>query len=254
MAFLLKGFMMSNMPYDRLVFTSSHGAQSRGFPYHLLVLQVAKGCKHLFTHEEYNSLTGPLRNGDLSVCQSPLVSSRLERAKVEGDMSVADFRALYQLYSFSKKLPVKGDNSLCEQNALKKMLAGEAQCRLTNQTMAARLSSNPDLFNRVQRLIGSVIGWEVPVTLFTSTDVEFGPGSTINVDSRSFRHTALFYKITDKLVIPRKAMPYLAAHLSAHPNWVDMLGCHYHLNEHDNESRLQFELRVFFASLSCNPG
>ena len=187
-----------------------------------------KACAPTFNTSDQNYIDGRLRNGDLSVCQHDLVASKLSEARRLGNMSTKDFQSLYQFYSFTNKLTFSGDAALCERNGMAKLLNGEKKCLVTNMTIDSRVGSNHRLFDRVKRIINDIIG-SVPVDLFTKPDIQFGPGSTVNVNNRSYEQTSAFYKLTDKLVVPDRAKYYLAAHVSSQPNWVEMLATHYHI-------------------------
>lgn len=207
-------------------------------------LSLFEDCKHLFSIEETNKIKGNLRRGNLDIATSQLVSVKLSDARKDGVMSIEDFKNLYQFYSFSKKTPENGVDEVCRKAGLDKLMKGEGHCKVTNMTIESRISSNFQLFDRVSRIILDIIG-EVPYDIFTKNQVEFGPGSTVNLDSRSYEQSGLFYKVSDKLIVPNRAKYYLAAHVSSHPNWVDNLGTFYHTQQNSDESRLQFEMRVF---------
>jgi hypothetical protein len=211
--------------------------------YSRMLLCYFNNIEHFFAKSEIDMIKGSLRRGDTSVATSDLIEARLAQAKRTGCMSTTDFRQLYQFYSLIKKLPRKGDDTACSIAAYDKLLAGEASCKVTNMTMESRITHNFALFDRVKMIIQDILG-PLPCN-FLDTEVFFGPGSTVNCNKRSFEETASFFKITDKLVVPERAKNYLAAHLSYNPNWVDMLGTHYHLQQNSDESRLSFELRVF---------
>nr|APG77015.1 hypothetical protein [Beihai levi-like virus 32] len=219
--------------------------------YSKLLTTYLVSIEHLFTPSELNKIRGDLRRGDLSVATSPMIENRLSQAKATGNLSTTDFRQLYQFYSFFKKLPFKGNEDCCKRAAFNKLLAGEASCRVTNMTIECRQHNSWALFDRVRLIIQDILG-NVPNNLL-DTEVFFGPGSTVNQNKRSYEETSLFFKITDKLIVPERAKYYLAAHLSYQPNWVDMLGCHYGLQQNTDESRLSFELRVFRKHLVIVP-
>lgn len=197
----------------------------------------------LFTTSEIGLMKGRLRNGDLTNALVPSVASRLEDAKRTNSLSVKDFERLYQLESMFKKLPETGDEDLCKQAGFNKLLAGEEGCGLVNRTIDIRKGIDFPLFDRVSTIIQEVLG-DLP-TDFLNTDVFFGPGSSVNVNQRSYEETGLFFKLSDKLVVPKKAVNYLAAHMSYNPNWVDSLAVHYHTQQNADESRLSYEMRVF---------
>lgn len=209
-----------------------------------LCLASFQGVKHFFPTNIQHKIEGDLRRGDLSACQHPSVTDKLSNAKNKGDMSTTDFRQLYQFYSLTKKLALPGNEKLCKENGYAKLLAGEASCKVTNMTMEARVSSNFALFDRVKVIIQEIIG-NVPINLFTGTEVKFGPGSTVNCNNRSFSETGLFYKLTDRLIVPERAKYYLAALVSSNPNWVSMLATHYRTQKNEDESYLTYEMRVF---------
>lgn len=209
-----------------------------------LCLTSFQGVKHFFPTNIQHKIEGDLRRGDLTACQHPSVEQKLSDARKKGDMSVKDFRQLYQFYSLTKKLALPGDQALCKANGYAKLLAGEAKCRVTNMTIDARVSSNYALFDRVKLIIQDIIG-RVPTTLFTGNEVKFGPGSTVNMNNRSFEQTGLFYKLTDRLIVPERAKFYLAALVSSNPNWVSMLATHYRTQKNSDESYLNYEMRVF---------
>lgn len=197
----------------------------------------------LFTPSEIGLMKGRLRNGDLTNALVPSVASRLDDARRTNSLSVKDFERLYQLESMFKKLPVAGDENLCKQAGFNKLLAGEAGCGLVNRTIDARKGFDFSLFDRVSMIIQEILG-DLPAD-FLNTDVFFGPGSSVNVNKRSYEETGLFFKLSDKLVVPKKASNYLAAHLSYNPNWVDSLAVHYHTQQNSDETRLSLEMRVF---------
>lgn len=197
----------------------------------------------LLLPHEIGLIKGRLRNGDLTGAVIPSVVSRLDTARQVGNMSVKDFARLYQFCSMFKKVPSKGLEALCKETGFNKLLAGEEACGLVNRTIEIRKGLDFPLFDRVKRIIWEILG-DLP-TDFLNTDVFFGPGSSVNVNKRSYAETGLFYKLSDKLVVPEKAVYYLAAHLSSQPNWVDSLGLHYRLQRNSDESRLSFEMRVF---------
>jgi len=209
-------------------------------------LALFKSVEGLFTRDEQNWLRGSLRAGRLSCLQSELVSKKLDHARAVGDMATKDFNALYQFYSFLKKAPTSGDDARCKAAALKKLVSGEEKCLVTNMTLPARVTSRYALFDRVKLIIQDILG-SVPSDFLTSpkTKVSFGPGSTVNLQNRSYEETGLFFKLTDRMIVPKKARYYLAALVSAHPNWVDNLAVHYRTQQQSDESRLAFELRIF---------
>lgn len=198
---------------------------------------------NLFTRKEADLIRGRLRAGDLSIATSDVVLSKLDKAKLTGNLSKKDFEQLYQFSSFMKKLPEKGSDELCMAAAYDKLIAGEESCALVNRTIDVRKGIDFPLFDRVSRIIEDILG-PLPSD-FLNTDVFFGPGSTVNADKRTYEETAMFYKISDKLIVPHRAKFYLAAHLSSNPNWVDTLGTHYHTQQNADETRLSFEKRVF---------
>lgn len=208
-------------------------------------LALFNSVKGMFTREEQNWLAGSLRAGRLSCPQSELVSKKLDHARACGDMATKDFHALYQFYSFLKKAPNAGDDASCKAAALKKLVDGEKKCLVTNMTLPARVTSRYALFDRVKLIIQDILG-SVPSNFLTSpeTTVAFGPGSTVNLQNRSFEETGLFFKLTDRLIVPEKAKYYLAALVSAHPNWMDSLAVHYRTQRNTDESRISYELRV----------
>jgi len=220
------------------------GSKNRLGFYANLCLTSFQQVKHFFSSDIQNKIEGDLRRGDLTACQHPSIEDKLSRAKAFGDMSTTDFRQLYQFYSLTKKLALPGDEKLCKANGLAKLLDGEAKCKVTNMTIEARISSNYALFDRVKMIIQDIIG-DVPATLFTGTEVKFGPGSTVNLNRRSFEQTGLFYKLTDRLIVPERAKFYLAALVSSNPNWVSMLATHYRTQKNEDESYLNYEMRVF---------
>lgn len=211
-----------------------------------------KACTHLFSVAERNEIEGNLRRGNLDIASSPIVADKLLAAKNDGVMSIEDFSCLYQFSSFCKKTPEKGSEDICREAGLKKLQAGEASCLVTNMTINSRIQNRFSLFDRVKRIIQDIIG-EVPSNLFTKSDITFGPGSTVNLNRRSYEQTSLFYKQTDRLIVPERAKYYLAALVSSHPNWVDNLGTHYHLTQAADERRLDFEMRVFEAHFEIVP-
>jgi len=211
--------------------------------YRRLLTSYFKSIKHLFIQSEIDKIMGAVRQGNLSIASSDIVTLRLAQAKSDGKMSIIDFQQLYQFESMLKKLPIRGNNTSCMDVAYAKLLNGENQCRVTNMTMNSRINSEFALFDRVKMIIQDILG-NVP-TGFLDTEVFFGPGSTINDNKRTFEETSTFYKITDRLIVPERAKFYLAAHLSYNPNWVDMLGTHYRTQQNSDESRLSFEKRVF---------
>lgn len=230
--------MKSKLSIDtRLAVKSGLNLHSR------LLLNYFDMVEAMFTKQEADLIRGRLRMGDLSIANGPLVTQKLELARATGNLSTKDFRQLYQFASFFRKLPESGSETLCMENGYKKLLQGEESCKNVNSTIEARKGFNYPLFDRVQTIIYDILG-DVPND-FLNTDIFFGPGSTVNVDERKFAETGTFFKITDKLVIPQRAKFYLAALLSNQPNWVDMLGTHYHDQHNASESRLQFEKRVF---------
>lgn len=200
--------------------------------------------KHLFNLEIQRKIVGDLRRGDLTACNHPDVLAKLAKAKRDGIMSHRDFAALYQFNSLLRKLPQDGNADACRRAGYEKLLKGERQCKVTNMTMDARVSSNYALFDRVKTIIQDILG-HVPSTIFSDHEVSFGPGSTVNLNGRGFSETAMFFKLTDRLIIPDKAKFYLAALVSSNPNWVDMLATHYHTQKNSDESYLNYEMRVF---------
>jgi len=212
--------------------------------YSNLCLTSFQNVKHFFTSDIQRKIEGDLRRGDLTACQHPSVEQKLSQAKKKGDMSVKDFSQLYQFYSLTKKLALPGNQKLCRDNGYAKLLDGEAKCKVTNMTIDARVSSNYALFDRVKMIIQDIIG-DVPNNLFTGTEVKFGPGSTVNLNNRSFEQTGLFYKLTDRLIVPERAKYYLAALVSSNPNWVSMLATHYRTQKNSDESYINYEMRVF---------
>lgn len=200
--------------------------------------------KHLFTFEVQRKIVGDLRRGDLTACNHPDVLAKLARAKTDGVMSHRDFAALYQFNSLLRKLPLDGNADACRRVGYAKLLKGERQCKVTNMTMNARVSSNYELFDRVKTIIQDILG-PVPSTFLSDHEIKFGPGSTVNLNNRSFCETSMFFKITDRLIIPDKAKFYLAALVSSNPNWVSMLAAHYHTQKQSDESYLNFEMRIF---------
>jgi hypothetical protein len=211
-----------------------------------MLLELFKSAEHCFSEHERRFIRGALKKGDLDVSHGPLVSSKLDEARAQGNVTVQDFRALYQFYSFVRKAPTAGDDDLCRQAGFQKLLKGEEKCLVTNMTLESRITCNYALFDRVKRIIGDILG-SVPSNFLTSqnTEVFFGPGSTVNDNNRSFNETADFFKLSDKLIVPEKAKYYLAALVSSHPNWVDALAVHYRTQQNPGESRLNFERRVF---------
>nr|APG77130.1 hypothetical protein [Beihai levi-like virus 30] len=211
-----------------------------------MALELFKNGEHLFSIAERNKIVGSLRRGDLAILESDLILHRLDEAKQTGNLTTHDFSVLYQLYSFVRKAPTAGDDKVCRDAGFRKMLKGEEKCRVTNMTMSCRIKHNFALFDRVKMIIERILG-PLPNDFLTSknTEIFFGPGSSVNVNNRSFEETALFYKLSDKLVVPAKAKLYLAALVSNHPNWVDTLASHYHTQQNSDESRLNFERRVF---------
>jgi len=200
--------------------------------------------KHLFTIAELNSITGYIRSNKFDVHDLPVVSSKLEEARANGTMNVADFRGLYQFASLLKKYPFRGNDKICLMKGLEKLQAGEKSCKEVNESIEQRFAADSDLFNRVIAIIEDILGVDVPCD-FLDTDICFGPGSTVNPNGRTYEETSLFFKLSDKLIVPKKAKMYLAALLSYQPNWVDMLGTHYHLDRWNFENRISFELAVF---------
>jgi hypothetical protein len=159
---------------------------------------------------------------------------------------------LYQFSCLTKKLPIKGNENLCKANAYAKLLDGERSCKVTNMTIDARISSNFSLFDRVKRIIQEILG-DVPSNILSREQVKFGPGSTVNINRRSYEQTSMFYKITDRLLVPERAKFYLAALVSSHPNWVDMLAAHYRTQKNSDESYLNYEMRVFSKHFEIVP-
>nr|APG77095.1 hypothetical protein [Beihai levi-like virus 29] len=208
-------------------------------------LALLKNLEGMFTREEYNWLAGSLRAGRLSCLESELITKKLDDARNSGNMATKDFHALYQLHSFLRKAPTAGDDAKCRSAALDKLVSGEAKCLVTNMTLPARVTSRHALFDRVKLIIQDILG-SVPNNFLTSpeTKVAFGPGSTVNLQNRSFEETGLFFKLTDRLIVPRKASTYLAALVSAHPNWMNSLAIHYRTQKNEDESYLNFERRV----------
>lgn len=192
---------------------------------------------------EVDLIKGRLRNGDLTNAIPPSVHLRLEEAREKGNMSVSDFQRLYQLCSFFKKLPEQGSDEACKVAAYKKLLQGEESCALVNRTIKYRLGLDFPLFDRVRRIIQEILG-DLPHD-FLRVPVSFGPGSSVNANKRSYDESGLFYKLSDKLIVPKRAVNYLAAHLSSNEPWVDALGIHYRTQQNADESRLSFEMRVF---------
>lgn len=232
---------MTQLSVESTIFTKHQQQRLRC----AMATELLNGCRSLFSNNEYNKLSGSLRRGDLAILQSNLLIERLDEAKRTGNLTAPDFSALYQLVSFTRKAPESGDENLCRQTGFAKLLAGEEKCKVTNMTMGCRIQHNHQLFDRVKMIIQKILG-QLPNNFLTSDqEIFFGPGSSVNLNGRSFEETATFYKITDRLIIPDKAKFYLAALVSNHPNWVDMLASHYRTQQQPAESRLQFELRVF---------
>lgn len=225
--------------------TELAGCESANF-YSGLCLTYFNQVKHFFTPQQKNKIEGDLRRGDLSVCQSAVVTSKLDDAKATGNMSTDDFKRLYQFYSFTRKLPASGDDYSCKLAGYNKLLAGERSCMVTNMTIDSRIREQYPVFDRVKTIIQEILG-DIAPTFLSDAEAFFGPGSTVNINNRTFEETSMFYKITDKLVVPEKACKYLAALVSANPNWVNMLASHYALERGENETYLQFEMRVFDA-------
>lgn len=219
-----------------------------------MALELLKSSAHCFSTSEYNLIAGRLRRDDLSVCQHELISSRLDEARSTGNMTAKDFAVLYQLYSLTRKAPESGDDTKCRQAGLNKLLKGEEKCLVTNMTMDARVKACNPLFDRVKRIIEEILG-PVPSNFLTSptTEIFFGPGSTVNLNERSYEQTSAFYKLTDRLIVPEKAKYYLAALISNHPNWVNMLATHYHTQRNSDESYMSYELRVISKHLEIVP-
>ena len=216
-----------------------------------LSLSVFRNIKHLFPLEVIRKIEGDLRRGDLTACQHPDVLEMLSKARATNNLSIETFAAVYQFSSLTKKLALPGSDDLCKKNGMAKLFEGEASCKNTNETIFERISQNTSLFNSVKRIIENIMG-SVPTDLFTKNRVEepgenqviFGPGSTVNCDNRDYEKTSLFYKITDRLIVPERAKYYLAALVSSHPHWVEHLGTHYCLQRNSEETNLQYELRV----------
>lgn len=218
-----------------------------------LALALFNNVQGFFSEPVKRKIRSRLKKHDFSVCSCPEVVSLLDDARQQGHLAVSDFKALYQFSSFLKKAPDIGDDSICRDAGFRKLLKGEEKCLVTNMTMEARIAAQPALFYRVSRIIQDILG-NVPNNFLTSnTEIFFGPGSTVNDNNRSFAETAEFFKLSDKLIVPKKARYYLAALVSAHPNWLDSLAVHYRTQQQSDESRLSYELRVLSKHIVVVP-
>lgn len=208
-----------------------------------LVRALLPGVRQFFSKEEFDKLDGSLRRGNIEILQSSILTEKLDRLR-SGDLdwSTSSFQKLYQLQSFLKKYPIKGNDEACRKAAIVKLLAGESQCKDTNENIHTRLGLDT-IHGRVREIIYKILG-PLPSDFMTSTEVKFGPGSTVNPHNRKFSETSEFFKLTDKLYIPEKAKFFLAAHLSSNEGWVNGLADHYHINL-NGRSRIQFEQEIF---------
>jgi hypothetical protein len=202
---------------------------------------------HLLSPIEVDLIKGRLRNNDLTNAIPSSVRERLSHAQQTGSMSSNDYARLYQLCSMFKKVPGTFDEKVCKEAGFNKLLLGEESCRLVNKTIDVRKGFDHPLLDRVQRIIAEILG-PLPSN-FLNKVVSFGPGSSVNANSRIFAESGLFYKLSDKLIVPKRAKYYLAAHISHNGPWLDALGVHYRLQRNSDESRLSYELRVLSKHL-----
>merc|ERR1711991_800501 len=93
-----------------------------------------------------------------------------------------------------------------------------------------------------QQIIETILG---PVgNKFLRAGVAFGPGSTVNVSERGYSETGKFFKLTDKLIVPRRQRLYLAAHMSNQYSWMEMLHLRYRINDY-GRPRMEVEKEIF---------
>lgn len=208
-----------------------------------LLLSLLPGLRSLFTKAEYDKLQGRLRRNDLEVMKSGFLTEKLEAARNgDIDLSTEAFRSLYQFVSLVKKVPVMGSDQQCKLAGFTKLEDGESQCQATNRRIRSEGFPLTSIFGEVQDLIKTILG-PLPAN-YLNKGVTFGPGSTVNVNNRGFDETCEFFKLTDKLVVPRRARNHLAALISANDGWIGGLATHYHLNETVG-SRLDLEMAIF---------
>lgn len=207
-----------------------------------LARSLLPGLQGILNQTEINKLDGSLRRGDISVLQSPSILKKLDDMR-SGKLNNSHdaFSRLYQFSSLLKKFPVKGDDQLCKTNGLNKFKLGEMQCEQTNHRIR-----NTKYFGEVipvaRQLIENILG-----TLgsdFLRTKVQFGPGTTVNINQRSYAETGKFFKLSDRLIVPQRQKRFLAALMSDQEGWIDTLRAHYHLND-TGRSRYQIEQLVF---------
>lgn len=208
-----------------------------------LARSLLPGLQGILSQDEIDIIDGPLRRGDISVLQHPLIERKLELMRMGVLNNSHDaFSKLYQFSSFLKKFPIKGDNSSCEAAALEKFKLGERQCEETNNRLLATKSHFSSVVAVTQQIIQDILG---PVgNKFLRKKVQFGPGSTVNDNERNYTETGKFFKFTDRLVVPRRQRMYLAAHLSSQYAWMETLRLHYHIND-TGRTRFEVEKLVF---------
>lgn len=190
----------------------------------------------------YNKLLGCLRADELDSDLIEPLYEILEAMKRDGGCHHRFYR-IYQFVSLTKKLPGNNASTDCNVKAFSTFLAGEAQCRDTNERIRSSSFIDRDLAQGIKSLISEILG-PLPID-FLKGEPSFGPGSTVNPEGRLYRETTLYYKLSDRLYVESGSAKFLAAHMSYNPNWVDALGIKYSLTPPISGSRLQFELDVF---------
>lgn len=199
------------------------------------------GIRDLISEKEYNKLDGSLRRGDLSVVNSAYLKKVLADCR-SGDRDV-DANAYYRLYQFCsllKKYPFQGSDDLCRQAALEKFQEGESQCASTNSRISDNLSWLGHYSGEIRKVIYQILG-DMPSN-YLSNMVEFGPGSTVNPADRSYDESCSFYKLSDKLYVPRRQLNDLKVHLFHQHSWMEALRIHYHINDYVDRRRPTIEV------------
>lgn len=211
------------------------------------LLQILPGIEGDIPRYYYNLLHGSLRAKRLCPVAEEFLNLEISRMQRDGGCHHRFYR-IYQFYSLIRKYPFPGDNLLCEKAALEKFYQGEGQCADTNDRLRSYEhsleKSGTQLLCQVREVIRKILGDEIPSN-FLDVPPEFGPGSTVNVDKRDFSQTGLYFKLSDRLVVPKRAVKFLAAHMSYNPVWIDTLGLKYGVTPPIGSNRLEFELAVF---------
>lgn len=188
--------------------------------------KMVEGFREFLTDQEYKKITIIVRKRDKDGLYD-LAEVWSPRCMASDGISIANFFAKYQLSSYLKKFPFKGDASTRKKAALKTFYEAEKTCSTFNKGgFRALLRCNaidPNLcgtLDTMREFIIDVIG-ERPDLGVILKNARHGPGASLCTDKG---RVTKFYKFRDyPYSVTEAALPYATDLLNSDQRWLGAL-------------------------------